>query len=116
MKIRRYLCGIGEIAKKKKDSKNEGQMNRQVEIIWELKTEKLLTDQISKIIQSYEFSSLCSGSCSWFYNKLSRGSLQLLTKKWFLIYHSVFLLGFKYSIVYIDKKCQAAINFINIGI
>ena len=68
MKMRRYLCGIGEIAKKKKDWQNEGQMNRQVEIIWELKTEKLLTDQISKIIQSYKFSSLCSGSCSWFYS------------------------------------------------
>ena len=28
--MRRYLCGIGEIAKKKKDWQNEGQMNRQV--------------------------------------------------------------------------------------
>ena len=45
--MRKHLRGSGEIAKEKERLKEYGgQMKRQVEVIQELKTGRLLTDQI----------------------------------------------------------------------
>ena len=50
-KVRKHLRGSGEIAKEKERPKEYGgQMKRQVEVIQELKTGRLLTEQILKVL------------------------------------------------------------------
>ena len=49
--MRKHLRGSGEIAKEKERPKEYGgQMKRQVEVIQELKTGRLLTEQILKVL------------------------------------------------------------------